>query len=504
MQIHEIEKIIQHNSLFNSLTRQELEWVKDEILPRLETVDYGLGDDIIWAGDRTDSFYIIATGKARLIDRSQGKNITLAVLNKGDSFGEHCLLSLDPSPITVRASGSLTLLKLGRIEFDRLVEKIPSITKKLNCSIHQQQEFRFLRTLNVFSDLKLSEAYQYQQNVEQIKIKAGDYLFQAGQPAEAAYIIRSGNIHLVKNSAEYTTLDIVREGQMCGETALLFEGETYPISAIAASNVVVLCLPKFPFSKIRNHSKIGRYLTQISQNRHLQCQAIIESEKHDHYQSDRSQNLYLKTVSLKQGKIKSRYTFAAVDEPKLAGIASLATINQYWKRDIDLQPIIEKKLSQNDSEDIISLSRIAESLGYLTRLLHLNNERLSQVSDFPAVVEYNGILCLMLSVSPVAITLVNPLTGIVTVNRDEFIEHWNRKLLTLKIVPNFGKVGKEAGEIFQQFLPLLLPYWKIFAWVGLISFAMQILGLAGPLFSQIVIDRVLAKGDYSLLFLITL
>ena len=563
MQVDEIEKLIQQDSLFDSLDEREFKWVKEEILPKLEIVKYGLGDDIIWAEDRSNSFYIIAEGKARVIDRTQGKNITLAILNKGDSFGEHCLLSLEPSPVTVRASDDVTLLKLNRVEFDRLVEKIPTLKDKLKNSIKQQQEFQFLRTLNIFSNLKLSEAYKYQQNIKQIKFQAGEYIFQEGQPADVAYIVRSGNIRLVKRrqkaegrrqeaggvtAQEYnysdgywkpnqakqlkndgnlnskgisyleqtsalcptssalqtTTLAIVREGDICGETALLSPEDTYPISAIATENTVVLCLPKYPFLKITNNSKIKQYLTQIYHNRQLQYRAILERGEHYDYQQNRQQKIYFETEKLEQKKIKSNYTFAVVDEPRLAGIACLATINRHWHQKIDLQPIIDKKLNQNSSEDIISISRIAESLGYLTCLLHLNEQRLMQVSDFPALVEYNGILCLILSVSPATVTLVNPLTGIVKLDRYQFTENWNRKLLTLKIVPNFGKIGKETRKIFQQFIPLLLPYCQIFAWVGLISFVMQILGLAGPLFSQLVIDRVLVKGDYSLLFLIML
>ena len=76
MQESEIEKIIQQNSLFNSLAKDEFEWVKKEILPKLEIVKYELGDDIISTNARCKSFYIIAAGKVRLIDSSKGKNIT--------------------------------------------------------------------------------------------------------------------------------------------------------------------------------------------------------------------------------------------------------------------------------------------------------------------------------------------------------------------------------------------------------------------------------------------
>ena len=504
MQESEIEKIIQQNSLFNSLAKDEFEWVKKEILPKLEIVKYELGDDIISTNARCKSFYIIAAGKVRLIDSSKGKNITIAVLNQGNSFGEYCLLSLNLSPNTIRASGDLTLLKLEQIDFERLIKKLPIIKNKLNTSIQQQEEFQFFRTLNIFSNLKLPEAYKYQQDIQFIQVKAGDYIFEEGQAADAAYIVRSGKISLVKKNYEDTILAIVKQDDICGETALLFDENTYHNSAIASKDTVVLKLKKYPFNNLIKNTKIKQYLTQTYENRQLQAQAILESKNNYILQYTPPKNIYFQTAKLDKNSLLRDSKFATVDNPKLAGIACLATINHHWQQEINLEPIIEKKISQNSLENLISLSRIAESFGYLTRLLHLNNQRLGKVSEFPAIVEYEGILCLILSVTERRVTLINPLSGVVPLSRDEFVENWNRKLLTLKIVPNFANIGKQTHKIFQQFIPLLLPYLKVFGWVSLISFTLQILSLTGPLFSQVIIDRILAKGDYSLLLLMLL
>ena len=56
--------------------------------------------------------------------------------------------------------------------------------------------------------------------------------------------------------------------------------------------------------------------------------------------------------------------------------------------------------------------------------------------------------------------------------------------------------------MLRQFVPWLRDYGYILVWVLVISFASQILGLAEPLFSGVIIDGVLDKGNYSLLGLI--
>ena len=500
MLVNDREQIIRQNALFKELNEAEFQWVKSEILSKLKIVEYGLGDDIIRSGDRSECFYLIATGKIRVIDRSLDNNITLATLNSGDSFGEQYLLLPQLLDITVRASRDSILLKLDRTEFEQLLVKFPQIKHKLASSLKQQQEFWFFRTLNLFSNLKLSEADKYQQKIKQIKLTAGEYVFRQGESAQAAYIVRSGSVHLVKENATSSTLGLVKARDICGETALLSEANVYSISAIATEDTIVLCLPKQSFKSIIHLPKTKQYLERIWHNRQLQYQAILAAEQHQDYQTNQAE-IYFKTARLESRKTKSNYTFATVEDQSLTGIACLATINRHWQQEIDLQPIIEKKVIQNTREDLISLSRIAESFGYLTCLLHLNEQRLGKVSEFPAIVEYSGIFCLILSVSKYTVTLINPLRGIIKVSRYEFIENWNKKLLTLKLVPNFGKIDRVTHKVLKQFIPLLLPYRKIFAWVGIISFSLQILALTGPLFSQIVIDRILIQGDYSLLLL---
>jgi ABC-type bacteriocin/lantibiotic exporter with double-glycine peptidase domain/CRP-like cAMP-binding protein len=508
-QADNIKKIIQHhnNSLFSSLSIQQVKWIEREITPKLEVVKYKFGEDIVRPGDRLTDFYLITEGKARVIDRTKKKNITLAVLTPGSSFGECSLLSSNLASTTVRASSELTLLKLNKTEFNHLIDNFPAIKDKLISSIQQQAEFRFFRTLSFFSALKLSEAYKYRQEIQFVKLEAGEFLFKAGEAADAAYVVRSGTIRLVKekvNDVNDVTLAIIKTGDICGETALLFDCAVHPLSAISSKNTVICCLPRQSFREIVSYPKIKQELTQIAGNRRLQYEAILASgNKHD-TQDKLSNKLNLKTVKLNKKRLFApSLTFTTVDNPLLAGIACLSTINLYFKQQIDLQPLVESQLIQEKKENLISISRHAESFGYLTCLLNLNDERLDKVFDLPAIVEYNNVLCLLLSVADFEITLVNPVIGIVKCDRyEEFNNNWNGKLLTFKRVPNLSNFGDQTQEMFQQSIPWLRSYGQILVWVLIISFASQLLGLAEPLFSQVIIDGVLDQDNYSLLWLI--
>jgi ABC-type bacteriocin/lantibiotic exporter with double-glycine peptidase domain/CRP-like cAMP-binding protein len=529
--IENIEAILRDNSLFSLLSEEQFTWVKQEIIPKLEWVEYKFGEDIIRLGELVNHFYLIAEGKARVIDPTENKSITLAVLAPGHNFGEESLLSGNFSPVTVRASSDLILYKLSKTEFQRTLDQFPLLENKLKGYVQQQAKFRFFRNLKLFSSLKLSEAYKYQQKISYVKLPAGEFLFTAGQTADAAYIVYSGSIRLISDRLDQTTLGIIRAGDICGEIALLAGSKSKPyfVSAIAAEGTVVWRLPRQVFTEVARHPKIEQQLSQIVDNRRLQYQTILANETKPTVEEEFSNQLSFRKIKLdRQGLAKSWFTYATVDNPLLGGIAALATINHYFQKQIDLQPLIEKQLiqgcntaphqvksatsnaeertsRQQRSPDIISTSRQAESLGYLTCLLHLNDQRLDQLSDFPALIEYGDTLCLLISVAKYEITLIDPLKGVIQCDRyGDFDNNWNGKVLTFKIVPNLGNFGQKTQLLFQQFIPWLRPYAPILIWVIVLSFLSQFLGLAEPLFSQIIIDGVLDKGNYSLLGLIVL
>lgn len=506
MKLDNIEAVVRHDSLFSLLTAEQFAWVKQEIIPKLESVEYKLGDDIIPVGELVTNFYLIAEGKARVTVRTDNKNITLAVLSSGNNFGEESLLSGNPSSVTVRASSDLTLQKLNRIEFDRLLDRCPLLESKLLSSIKQQAEFRFFRSLELFSSLKLSEAYKYQQEVRYVKLQAEQFLFAAGQIADAAYIVRSGSVRLVSTRLERKTLAILKEGDICGEAALLSGSTLYFQNAIATQDSVLLHLPRQEFQVIVQRPKIKQDLQQIADNRKLQYEAILAHDNERDTPDKLTNKLtFTKTKLDKKRFYSSTFTYATVDNPLLGGIACLATIDRYFRQQHDLQPVIERQLVQQKAPELISFSRQAEALGYLTRLLHLNNERLDKlkVADLPALIEYDNTLCLLLSVSEFEVTLVNSLTGIAKCDRyGDFADNWNGKVLTLKIVPVIGNFGNQTWQMLRQFVPWLRSYGYILAWVLIISFVSQLLALAEPLFSEVIIDGVLDKGNYSLLLLI--
>ena len=76
-------------------------------------------------------------------------------------------------------------------------------------------------------------------------VEKRDYLFFEGKKGDAIYILSEGSIQLVKTSADGREIVVktVEPGETFAEV-VLFEQETYPVSAVALKKSVVFRIPK--------------------------------------------------------------------------------------------------------------------------------------------------------------------------------------------------------------------------------------------------------------------
>ncbi|BAS60462.1 MULTISPECIES: peptidase domain-containing ABC transporter [Leptolyngbya] len=493
------QQLLQH-SLFNSLPPA----VIDGLVKKAILISFQLGDIILRAGEPGEAFYLIIAGKARAVTYDAvNQPITLAILGMNDSFGEASLLFQEPVEFTIRVTEPLTLLKLRATDFEWLVRQFPHFRKDLEVRVHQQRELAFLRKLESFSALSLLESQALFQSVEKLHVKSGELLFQEGAITNAAFIIREGRIVLIKEGTNQIALATLKTGDLCGETALLGQS-TYSTSAIALEDAVVWCLDQLVCSQLVANAQVRDYITQLAKHRTLQQQAVLASPRPLHKEPDPFSTFQFKKVKVGEGWFSRHYLFVQVGTPVLAGVACLALIDRLYQRPRNLQLIIRKQLQKNCPDTLVTISQKAEAWGYLTRLLSLNDQRLSMVM-LPAIVESpEDQLVVILSVSRTQVTLANPLTGINLIPRQKFVQSWNGKLLNISYMPNFGNLGSRSNQILQQFLPMLRPYGRVLVWIGIISLILQLLGLIAPLFTQVTIDKVLAYSNSSLLQLMLL
>lgn len=258
----DIRSLLRQNNLFSVLPDSEI----DNIIGHLQTLSFQAGETVMEQGSPAAGIYLINKGKVRIVDLSQpDKPIVLNTLGDGDSFGERSVVNHSEISATVQAAEDLTLLQLSTDYVEQLFARSPALRQQFKQRIEYDLEFNFLRTLKLLSGLNRREIQTLSETINTIHLNAGEYLFHEGDLNDLAYIIRSGEIRIVKESADNAELAIRGVGELFGEMSVQSDQPTMA-GAYAISDCTLLCLSKqaydFIISKEIARDAIEREIAQ--------------------------------------------------------------------------------------------------------------------------------------------------------------------------------------------------------------------------------------------------
>lgn len=124
-----IEKL-QDCFLFKGLTFEETRMLAN-ICRSLAKAD---GDIIIEENSIGQGLYLVVKGEAEVLQGGSSSGKTLAVLKPGDIFGEMSLIEDMLTSSSVRAKGKTMLLKIDKIELERLMDNHNVFASKIHRS----------------------------------------------------------------------------------------------------------------------------------------------------------------------------------------------------------------------------------------------------------------------------------------------------------------------------------------------------------------------------------
>ncbi len=109
--------------LFEGLTARHLKHVQG----LADTAGYMKGAVLVRQGSDADSFFVVLEGEVRVTVGSK----TVARMTPGDHFGEISLLDGGTRTASVTAETPVTVLKIDRDRFTKLLSKEPQMTKSI-------------------------------------------------------------------------------------------------------------------------------------------------------------------------------------------------------------------------------------------------------------------------------------------------------------------------------------------------------------------------------------
>lgn len=240
--------------LFQDADRDAL----NSIAERLVLRHYPAGELVYAEGTPGDAMYFCESGRVKLVSDAATEAELVHRVSAGESFGEMALLTGRTRAEAAKAIDDTTLWVLYKTEYDDLIVQHPALSLALSRALSTRLGNaegdgveRHLRQLNLFSGLSQSELRQVSQYVQPTRLRAGETICFAGQPAQFVYIIQAGEAREIAQGPNGQTivLDLLGPQQSFGEQAVV-QNSTYPVTVQAVGEIELWTIAKSDFDRL--------------------------------------------------------------------------------------------------------------------------------------------------------------------------------------------------------------------------------------------------------------
>ncbi|MFL6237558.1 MAG: cyclic nucleotide-binding domain-containing protein [Thermoanaerobaculia bacterium] len=181
--------------------------------------EYRDGEVILRQNDYSDSFLTVAGGEVEISARPEGEDRErrIATLAAGHFFGEMSLISGRRRNATATARGAARLIEVPRKAMLKLMATDAGVKRMVD------QAF-LIRAFQgyLFRDLSEEVLWQLVSKATLVRLDADHVVFREGEPGDAFYLIRNGQVKISKASGgKDLVLSYLVAGNFFGETALL-------------------------------------------------------------------------------------------------------------------------------------------------------------------------------------------------------------------------------------------------------------------------------------------
>ncbi len=478
-------------TLGQTVTQQEF----SDCIKQIEILQPSAGKLFWQTTDPSVGIYIILAGKVRLLDRTDN---LIASLSTGTSFGELTLFPEEQfQPYAARASVNL---KVGYIPGNclrSLIRKYPSIGQHL----HRQAVLWDLLLLFRQNPALNNAAYEGLMQIEPL--------------------LEQHNLQINKLPSSLLKdqqLWILRRGELLHTSGLkLTAGNIYALSQLPKGRGWQVTQPTQLYSLSRSHWETAlQYVPQLAEldaNNHPVTasepvtfpQFTVEPKNQSQKKINKA---YFPNPSVKIGhlwqQITRRYPFFEQQSASDCGAACLVMVGLYWGKRFSVNRLRDiANVDRNGSSlrglaaaaesiGLRGLAAAAESIGFSTRPVKASLDKLAQQS-LPAIVHWEGQHYIVVyEVRGDRVIVGDPAIGQRTLTHPEFTAGWTGYTLLLQPTALL-KETKEASTPFWQFFELTKPHWLVLLEVFIASIFIQIFGLITPLFTQLLLDRVVVQ-----------
>src|SRR5437016_2321887 len=511
--------LLRRSDLFRFLPDEHFE----KIRPLLQEERHDFGDLIVKQGEPASAFYILISGRARVVKSgaNNGEEIVLATLRPGDSFGEAALTEGGTRTATVRCSTSVEVLRLDRSDFLALAENVPELKQHVQMTRRIRTLQGFLYEFSNFGRLPTPALRGMIEKLQRVQIQKGNLIIKEGDSAGPMYILEKGRARaFTQNNGAKVNLAFYRDGDFFGELSIL-NGSPRAASVEAYSDCDLLALdPEAVRSLKQSYPEFGRLLEERLAQYKAKTEARIpldfteelvpaETLAHNKVALDGKFAVKEKEGAeapfaddeghfrKKKRRIRKIEHITQIDEMD-CGAASLGMICRHFGRKVSLARIRQLCHTATDGTSLKALSRAATELRLAARALKVSLRNLPMM-PLPAIVHWEGNHWIVLyDVNEQFARVADPGLGLRKIPRREFEAKWTGYAALFDYTIAFEQ-APESKPTLAWILPFLARFKVILLQALGLAVAVSFLQLLFPVFTQMVVDKVIVENDIGLL-----
>ncbi|MBU7581326.1 MAG: peptidase domain-containing ABC transporter [Nostoc sp. TH1S01] len=488
------------NTLGETLSSQDME----RCLTEVQIVEPPVAKQFWQATTATPGIYIILTGKIRLLDNA---NNLITTLTTGGSFGE---LTLFPEEefcsYVARASVNLKLCYLQQALLQEMMQQYPSMSDRLQ---KRAELWNLLLlccqsapiTLNGSVEEMLKALYLFRrhdldtgappaklfQDTRLWLLRRGKLLHADGR------ILTSGNIYIYpqEGSWQATQPTIVYSLHNADwQTAVAHWPQLAELAGVGSGEWFGYA-HQTEVEGSASKSLTNRGLSRVGGRRD-------ESPVPDQSPKRKPRQAYFPNPTVRAshvwGRLTKRYPFFEQQSAADCGAACLVMVSRYWGKRLSINRLRELANVSRGGASLRGLTVAAESVGFATRPVKASLDKLAQ-QTLPAIAHWEGKhYVVVYEITKKRVIIGDPAVGQRTLTVGEFKAGWTGYALLLQPT-TLLKEAEEENIQFWQFFDLVKPHWQVLLEVFTASVFIQVFGLVTPLFTQLLLDKVIVQGS---------
>jgi ATP-binding cassette, subfamily B, bacterial HlyB/CyaB len=208
------------------------------------------------------------------------------------------------------------------------------------------------------------------------------------------------------------------------------------------------------------------------------------------YAPDRPASLEPDDAMLKRG----HYPIVRAKGEVETALAAFQMLSQLWKMPFRRDVLRRALVNQKQRTGGISLQfcgAIGELMGLTAQLAKVPASAISQLQT-PVMLRWQDHFVLVYHISNRLVILGSPDRGLMRLKPESFIDLWGEEGEVLLLQPTKDTPQQKFG--LKWFIPVIVRYRRVLIEVLVASFFVQLLSLANPLITQIIIDKVIIQN----------